>query len=119
VIILVSRDNVKRIANFKGILKRNRLQITRNVRDEDLRYLRGVHTISLSYFPISEDDSNDSVALGDIQNNVITDAGIKHLAGVHEINLGDCLKISDEGLKHIAGVHTITLADCNVTDKGM
>ena len=41
--------------------------------------------------------------------NKITDAGLKHLKGVHTINLSNCNQITDAGLEHLKGVHTINL----------
>ena len=67
-----------------------------------LEYLKGVHTINLSYC------------------NQITDKGLEYLKGVHTINLPCCKQITDKGLKYLKGVHTINLSYCNkITDKGL
>jgi hypothetical protein len=50
----------------------------------------------------------------------ITDNGLKHLIGVHTIDLRYHNQITDNGLKHLIGVHTINLRYCNqITDNGL
>jgi hypothetical protein len=44
---------------------------------------------------------------------------LKHLKGVHTINLSYCNQITDEDLEHLKGVRTINLGYCyQITDEG-
>mmetsp|Transcript_12789 Transcript_12789/g.32618 ORF Transcript_12789/g.32618 Transcript_12789/m.32618 type:complete len:117 (-) Transcript_12789:199-549(-) len=50
----------------------------------------------------------------------VRDEGLQALAGVHTIELRDCENIGDEGVKALAGVHTIGLRGCGkITDEGV
>jgi len=50
----------------------------------------------------------------------ITDGELKHLKGVHTIDLWMCKQITDKGLSYLKGVHTIDLKCCEqITDKGL
>ena len=63
-----------------------------NIRDRDLKYFTNVKGIDLS------------------NCDEITDAGMKHLRGIHTINLSWC-EITGAGLEHLCGVHTIDLSN--------
>ena len=107
--------NKKLIDNFKI----DGIKIHINLRslliiDDDLFYLKGVHTIDL------------------FECDQITDQGLQYLAdesalligdklkGVHTINLSACEKITNQGLQYLMGVHTINLSACEqITDQGL
>src|SRR5438552_2356538 len=88
---------------FKRNIKWFRIQCAYNaITDKGLEYLKGVHTIDLTFC------------------NKITDNGLEYLKGVHTIYLGGCKKITDKGLEYLKGVYTINLRYCNqITDKGL
>ena len=70
--------------------------------DNDLKLLKGVHTINLS------------------DCTRITDKGLESLKGVHTIDLYNCRGITDKGLESLKGAHTIYLYNCKgITDKGL
>ena len=110
-IILSYCDNileiVKNIKEYENIISKygklfNIKTTDKIIIDEDLKYLKGVHTIDLWGC------------------NKITDKGLEYLKGVHTINLSCCYGITDKGLEYIKGVHTINLTWCNqITDKGL
>jgi hypothetical protein len=56
----------------------------------------------------------------DVSSSKITDYQLKQVfTNCRIINLGYCNKITDNGLKHLVGVHTIELWNCSqITDNG-
>ena len=93
---------------IKNILKNCNIKIKIDLNneiqliDEDLKYLKGVHTIDL------------------IRVNKITDKGLEYLKGVHTIDLSGCEQITDKGLGYFKGVQMIDLYRCDkITDKGL
>ena len=53
-------------------------------------------------------------------NISLTDDGLKHLMGIHTLNLYRNKKITDDGLKHLTGIHTLNLyCNKNITDGGL
>jgi len=85
---------------LRCIYFRSPLEIT----SKGFEALAGVHTIDLN-----KRKTRRSYAAIDY----ITDDCIKHLHGVHTIDLGYCCKITDKGLKALSGVHTINLSGYN------
>ena len=50
----------------------------------------------------------------------IRDADLKHLKGIHTVNLRGCNRITDNGLEHLKGIHTLNLSWCkSITDNGL
>ena len=76
--------------------------IESDINDNDLVYLKGIHTINLS------------------NCDKITDSGLVHLKNVHTIDLECCKKITDAGLVHLKNVQTIDISGCEkITDTGV
>ncbi len=85
-----------------------------------LEYLKGIHSIDLSFTNITDDqlkylEGAHTIYLTGCEN--ITDAGMKHLKGVHILDITET-GITDAGLKHLKGVNTIYLMDTEITEKG-
>ena len=90
-----------------------------------VEYSKGPDVITLAqtgYFGFFENILRRHVTSSicfDSSDNV-TDAGLKHLKGVHTIDLVEFKGVTDAGLEHLKGVHTIDLSGCDqVTDAGL
>ena len=38
---------------------------------------------------------------------LITDAGLAHLTGIHTLYMSECARVTDAGLAHLTGIHTL------------
>jgi hypothetical protein len=43
---------------------------------------------------------------------LITNAGLAHLTGIHTLDMSWCKLITDAGLAHLTGIHTLRMVGC-------
>jgi hypothetical protein len=115
--------NIPTCAITLGNIKSLIINDSKNIKNKDLQYLGGCHTIDLSN---GVNITGEGIKfLSKVKNlNLsrckIMNEDLRHLGNCHTLNLSYCCKITDEGLKYLTNLHTINLFGCNdVTDKGL
>jgi hypothetical protein len=109
--IIGNKNNIKiklynSLPSFPNIYTIQELKIcsklSTNITDNDLTYLKGIHTLHLAW------------------NTNITDAGLKNLKGIHTLRLYSNENITDKGLVYLKGIHTLDLRSSKyITDEGL
>lgn len=66
--------------------------------DRDLKYLKDVHTITLSH------------------ENHVTDKGLHNLKNAHSVILYNCDKITNHGIRHLKNIYCINIIMCPKVD---
>ena len=75
------------------------LTICQWLKDDHLKWLRGVHTIWMGLCNI-------------------TDAALVHLQGIHTLKLASCYDVTDKGMANPRDVHTLDISHCRkITDR--
>jgi len=92
--------------------------------DSEFVYLKGIHTLNMSY--CKQNTITDAafvhlkgihtLNMSDCKQDTITDAAFVHLKGIHTLDISHCTQLTDAAVVHLKGIHTLNAYCCDFTD---
>ena len=92
----------------------------RDLRESDLHYLRGCHTVDISHSPLLTDAAFEHLThvrvlnMGGCSQVGITNAAFSHIQNVQVLNMGGCEQLSGAALAHLRCVRELSVALCSL-----
>mmetsp|Transcript_6032 Transcript_6032/g.22818 ORF Transcript_6032/g.22818 Transcript_6032/m.22818 type:complete len:408 (-) Transcript_6032:1160-2383(-) len=66
-----------------------------SLKDETLKYLRGIHTLDVR------------------ESRLVTDTGISHVRGVGDLNIAGCKLLTNKSFVHLQGISSLDMSNCD------
>jgi hypothetical protein len=106
--------------HFEGLRELHMAECT-DVTDAAFGFLRGIHTLDMSFCYQSTITDAAFAHLAGIQRlsmwgcgqATITDAAFAHLRGIQLLNMRGCSQLTDAAFVHLRGIHTLYMRRCD------
>jgi hypothetical protein len=106
--------------HFEGLRELHMAECT-DVTDAAFGFLRGIHTLDMSFCYQSTITDAAFAHLAGIQRlsmwgcgqATITDAAFAHLRGIQLLNIAACKQLTDAAFVHLRGAHTLYMMECD------